>query len=178
MAKKKSVNHVLPVLFVLGMLISLFLTYEHFSPEASKWCTFGSSFDCGIVNKSPYASLDGISYLMTIDFGWNIPLINLTQYGFLVELLISNAFLGFLTLVFLFLLLRAYQQKKQFLWIPAKKALGWMRGILIFGVVYGFYLFLIQHFILQTYCILCIALDIILISSLIIVWRMYHDRSS
>ncbi len=177
MAKKKSVSHVLPVLFVLGMLVSLFLTYEHFSPEASKWCTFGSSFDCGIVNKSPYASIDGISYLMTIDFEWNIPLINLTQYGFFAELFTSNAFLGFLTLVFLLFLLRAYRKKTSCLWITANNVLRWMQGILIFGVLYGFYLFLIQHFILQTYCILCIALDIILVISLIIVWRMNHGSS-
>lgn len=167
----------LQVLFILGMLVSLFLTYEHFSPSASKFCTFGSSFDCGIVNKSPYATLDGISYLMTVDFGWNIPLINLTQYGSFVELLISNAFLGFLTLVFLFFLLRAYKQNKKCLWVSANKTLTWMRGILIFGVLYGFYLFLIQHFLLKTYCILCIVLDIVLIISLIIVWRMYHGNS-
>ncbi|MDP1694300.1 MAG: vitamin K epoxide reductase family protein [Candidatus Woesearchaeota archaeon] len=177
MIKTKKSHKGLYVLFILGMLVSLFLTYEHFSPSASKFCTFGSSFDCGIVNKSPYATLDGISYLMTIDFGWNIPLINLTQYGPVVELLVSNAFLGFLTLIFLFLLLRAYQHTKGFLWIPANKTLSWMQGILIFGVLYGFYLFLIQHFLLQTYCIFCIVLDIVLIVSLIIVWRMNHGKS-
>ena len=177
MIKNNRAYRWLQVLFLLGMLVSLFLTYEHFVPEASKFCTFGASFDCGIVNKSPYATLDGISYLMTIDFGWNIPLINLTQYGPIVELLVSNAFLGFLTLIFLFLLLQAHHQKKKFLWISATKTLSWTQGILIFGVLYGFYLFLIQHFILQTYCILCIALDILLVTSLIIVWRMNHGNS-
>lgn len=166
----------LSLLFILGMLVSLFLTYEHFVPEASKFCTFGTSFDCGIVNKSPYANLDGISYLLTIDFGWNIPLINITQFGFVADLLTSNAFLGFLTLLFLFFLLRAYRRKKKFLWIRPTKALSWMQGILIFGVLYGFYLFLIQHFLLKTYCLLCLMLDVVIILSLIIVWRLKHGR--
>jgi len=166
----------LSILFILGMLVSLFLTYEHFVPEASKFCTFGTSFDCGIVNKSPYANLDGLSYLLTIDFGWNVPMINMTQYGWFADLLTSNAFLGFLTLLFLFLLLRAYLRKKKFLWIQPTKALSWMQGILIFGVLYGFYLFLIQHFLLKTYCLFCLVLDIVLIVSLIIVWRLKHGR--
>lgn len=159
-------------LFVVGMLVALFLVYEHFSPSASKYCTFGESFDCGIVNKSPYATLDGISYLLTIDFGWSLPMINLTQYGAFVELLVSNAFLGFLTLLFLFFLLKAYTKHKSFLWIKSNRILAWMKGILVFGVLYGLYLFLIQHFILKTYCLFCIVLDLILLSSLLMVWRM------
>ncbi len=177
MAVKKRRHVLLPVLLILGMLVSLFLTYEHFVPEASKFCTFGASFDCGIVNKSPYANLDGISYLLTIDLGWTKNMINLTQYGFFAELFTSNAFLGFLTLVFLLFLFLAHQKKTSCLWIQANKTLSWMQGILIFGVLYGFYLFLIQHFILKTYCILCIALDIVLVISLIIVWRMNHGSS-
>ncbi len=176
MVLKNSTHRWLFFFFIAGMLVSLFLTYEHFSPEASKWCTFGSSFDCGIVNKSPYANLDGFSYLLTVDFGWNISLINLTQYGFVADLLTSNAFLGFLTLLFLFLLLKAYQRDKRFLWVRPNKALAWMQGILIFGVVYGSYLFLIQHFLLKTYCLFCLALDVVLIASLTIVWRLHHDR--
>jgi uncharacterized membrane protein len=60
--KKNTPRLILNVLLVIGMLLSLFLVYEHFSPAASKFCTFGESLDCGIVNKSPYANLDGISY--------------------------------------------------------------------------------------------------------------------
>ncbi len=160
----------LSILFLLGMLVSLFLTYEHFSPAASKFCTFGSSFDCGIVNKSPYANIDGLSYLLTIDFGLSLPLLDLKQYGFFADLLTSQAFLGFLTLLLLWLLLRAHQKRKSFLWIKTENILSWMQGILLFGVIYGFYLFLIQHFILQTYCLFCLILDIILIASLTLVW--------
>ena len=110
---KNKKNNILKIFLVIGMLISLFLIYEHFSETASEFCTFGTSFDCGIVNKSPYSTLDGISYLLTIDYGLNLPLINLTPNLFL-EFIFSNAFLGFLTLLFLFFLLLNYEKKKGF----------------------------------------------------------------
>jgi len=166
---RKRLNY-FSVLLIIGMLISLFLVYEHFSPSASKFCTFGNSFNCGIVNKSPYANLDGISYLLTIDFGLNIPLVTISDLNPFFNLITSNAFLGFLTLLFLFFLAKANYKNQKFLFIDNKKTLKWLKGITLFGVIYGFYLFLIQHFILKTYCIFCIALDLVLILLLIIVW--------
>lgn len=154
------------------MLVSLFLVYEHFSPTASKYCTFGEGFDCGIVNKSPYAMLDGIFYLMTFDFKWSTPYINISDIHPIFELLLSNAFLGFLTLVLLLAMLIYRTKNKDLLWIKNENLHKWMKGIAIFGVVYGFYLFLIQHYILKTYCLFCIVLDILLISILIIIWRI------
>lgn len=154
------------VILLMGMLISLFLVYEHFSPSASKFCTFGNSFDCGIVNKSPYANIDGISYLLTIDFSLPIPLINISGINLFFDLMTSNAFLGFLTLLFLFFLIKSYREGKGMLWMERNSILSWCRGILIFSVIYGFYLFLIQHLILKTYCIFCLVLDIILLTSL------------
>ncbi|AJF61161.1 TPA: hypothetical protein HA239_05105 [Candidatus Woesearchaeota archaeon] len=168
----KDANKILNVLLVLGMLVSLFLLYEHFSPNASQFCNFGAGLDCGIVNKSPYANIDGLSYLFTIDFGWSLPLINLSGMNWFFDLLTANAFLGFLTLVFLFFLAKAHKEKKGFLFIEKNSTLNWMKGITAFGVAYGFYLFLIQHFILKTYCVYCLALDVILVASLVVVWRM------
>ena len=96
----KKLEIFIKVFLILGILISLFLLYEHFSYTADRFCTFGESLNCGIVNKGPYSTLDGISYLLTIDFGLNIPFINLNQYGIIVEFLTTNSFLGLLTLVF------------------------------------------------------------------------------
>src|SRR3989344_2808480 len=84
------------IVLVIGMLISLFLVYEHFTPTASKFCSFGKGFDCGIVNKSPYANIDGISYLLTIDFGLDLPLINISGINLFFDFITSNAFLGLL----------------------------------------------------------------------------------
>ena len=168
LTKKRLVN--LRILLIIGMLISLFLLYEHFSPSLSKFCTFGESIDCGIVNKSPYANLDGISYLLTIDFALPIPLINISDINIFFNIITSNAFLGFLTLLFLLFLAKANYKNQKFLFIEKNKTLLWLKGITLFGVIYGFYLFLIQHYILKTYCIFCIALDIVLITLMIIVW--------
>lgn len=158
---------ILNIFLILGMLIALFLVYEHFSESASEFCSFGASLDCGIVNKSPYANLDGISYLLTIDFGLNLPFINIAGINPFFDFLTSNAFLGFLTLVLMFFLARANYKNKEFLFIKRDKTINWMLAIAMFGVAYGFYLFLIQHFVLKTYCIFCLGLDITLIGQLI-----------
>jgi uncharacterized membrane protein len=157
---------------VLGMLLSAILIWEHFSPTASEFCKFGEALDCGIVNKSPYANLDGFSYLLTIDFGLPIPLINISGINAFFDFITANAFLGFLTLLFLFFLVMAKNKGRDFLWIKSDSIRKWTVGILIFGVAYGFYLFLIQQFILETYCIFCLGLDIVLIISLVLAWRI------
>lgn len=154
------------------MLISLFLLYEHFTPSASKFCTFGNNFDCGIVNKSPYANVDGLSYLLTIDLGLNLPIVDLAGINWFFDLMTSNAFLGLLTLIFMGLLFDSYFKKKDFFFIKKKATIVWLRYITLFGVFYGGYLFLVQHFILKTYCIFCIALDVVLLTLFILTWRL------
>jgi|SRR3989338_2450008 len=157
----------LSITLIIGMLISIFLVYEHFSPKGSELCHIVSGFDCGIVNKSPYANADGIFYLLTIDFNLNLPLINISEMNVFFDLITSNAFLGLLILLFLFILNN--NPHKKILWIKQKDNKKWIIGILIFSVIYGpIYLFAIQHFILYTYCLFCILLDLVLITALII----------
>ncbi len=171
---KKTLSIILNILLIIGMFSALFLVYEHFSPSASKFCTFGTSFDCGIVNKSPYANLDGLSYLLTIDFNLPIPLIDISSINLFLDLLTSNAFLGFLTLLLIFLLRTKFKNKK-LLWIAPEKNTKWVIGLLTFGIIYGFYLFLIQHYILKTYCIFCLILDAAILGSLIIMWKLKNE---
>ena len=162
----------LEVLLVIGILISLFLLYEHFSPSASKYCTFGESFDCGIVNKGPYANIDGFSYLLSIDYGLPLPLIDLTRYGWFADLITANSFLAALILLFTFCLVRAFKRNTSCMFVAREKTLPWIRGILTVSVIYGLYLIYIQHFILKTYCIFCLGLDVVLIAAFIIAWRI------
>ena len=163
----------LQILLVIGMLVSLFLVYEHFSTKQSKFCTFDDSpFDCGIVNKSPYASLDGISFLLTLDFGLPIPLVQIDEIHWILDLLTGNAFLGFLTLLFVFFLIRAKQKEKGLWWIKEAHVQRWIAWLLTFGVLYGAYLFFIQHYILKIYCLFCLILDLILITACIIAWTL------
>ncbi|MGV8142396.1 MAG: vitamin K epoxide reductase family protein [Candidatus Pacearchaeota archaeon] len=169
--EQRKISLVLNILLVIGMLVALFLVYEHFSATASKYCTFGESFNCGIVNKSPYANLDGLSYLLTIDFNLPLPLIDISGINWFFDILTSNAFLGFLTLLLIFLLRTTFKNKK-LLWIRQQQNLKWTRGLLLFGLIYGIYLIYIQHFILKTYCLFCIILDIVLLSSTIIAYNL------
>lgn len=161
----------LSIFLVIGILISAFLIYEHFSISASKFCTFGEGFNCGIVNKSPYANLDGISYLLTIDFNLPLPLIDISGINIFFDFITTNAFLGLLTLFFVLMLNLKYKKDK-FLFVQKKSNVKWIRGIMVFSIVYGFYLFLIQHFILKTYCIFCLALDAAILISLILSFKI------
>ena len=151
------------IVILLGLMVSGFLVYEHFAETASEFCNIGEGFDCGIVNKSPYANLDGIFFLLVIEKGWSIPYINLSSINVFFDLLTSVAFLGFWSLILL-LCLNVSNKNDDFLWITSNKKEAWIKGITAFGVVFGGYLFLIQHFVLKTYCIFCLGLDMILIT--------------
>jgi uncharacterized membrane protein len=165
----KKVFTLLNILLIIGMADSVFLLYEHFAPSASKFCQFGQSFDCGVVNKSPYANIDGLSYLLTIDYKLPIPYFNISGINAFFDLITANAFLGFLTLLIIFGLNVARYKNRAFLGIAPKQNKKWVIGLLIFGIVYGGgYLFYIQHAILKTYCIFCIVLDITMVVSLIV----------
>jgi uncharacterized membrane protein len=166
--------HIIQMIVVLGMLISLYLLYQHFSPSSSVFCNFGEGLDCGIVNKSPYSTLDGITYFLVFDLGLNVKLLDFRNYGFLIELLQTNAFLGFLILLTKLFLLRAHKKQKHFSFIKQHRVLSWLKVLSLLSIVYGIFLIYIQHSILKTYCVFCLVLDLVLIIIFIYVWRQKH----
>ncbi len=157
------------IIFV-GMLLSLYLLYAHFVPEGNRLCTFGQMFNCDIANKSPYANLDGISYLLTIEFNLPLPLITIADTHPILDFLTTNSFLGFLTLLIILTLVRRRYYSRDFMFIEYQKIQSWLRGITLFSVLYGVYLIFVQHYILKTYCIFCLALDLVLFSVFLLVW--------
>ena len=156
----KHLDIIICILLVLGMFFSLFLIFLHFSPSP-KICNISESFDCDIVNKGPYANIDGISYLLTMDLGLSLPIINPSKIHWSLDLLTSNSFLGLLTLLLLAALFYAKKKGMDFIFIKNRIIIYWIKGILIFSIIYSFYLFFVQAFILKTYCIFCITLEII-----------------
>ncbi len=154
---------------VLGIALSLFLLHEHFAETPSTICNVGASFDCGVVNKGPYANIDGLSYLLTIEWGLPLPLIQFPDNKVL-DLLTANAFFGLLTMVALLGMAWNYYKGKNFLFLSSERILPWMKKSLLGGVLYGGFLFFIQHSVLRTYCLFCLGLDFVLISLLILVW--------
>jgi len=161
----------LTIILIVGLAVSAFLAYEHFSPSASEFCSFGEGLDCGIVNKSPYANLDGIFYLLAIDYEIYWAFFNVSDIHPILDFLTMNAFWGFLTLLFVILLNTKYKNR-DFLFFTKERNVYWIRGILAFGMLYGLYLIYIQHYILQTWCIFCLALDAVLLSANITAWRI------
>jgi len=165
MRRNLQYDRLMSIVLLIGILLSLFLLYEKYDASASVVCTFGESFNCGTVSKSPYAQVDGIFYLMAIEYGWPVPLIDISGKGFIFDLLTSNSFLGFITLLFLFGL---HITKKKFLFVASRDKDRITRIIVALSVLYAAYLLYIQHSILQTYCVFCIGLDFVILVAFIL----------
>lgn len=55
---KKNFNLIIAVLSILGLIVSIYLTYLHFAGSQAAFCSEGS--DCDLVRQSSYSSLLGI----------------------------------------------------------------------------------------------------------------------
>jgi vitamin-K-epoxide reductase (warfarin-sensitive) len=53
-------RYVLVALAALGMVVSALALREHYRTEGDAPCSINERWDCGIVNKSPYAMLAGV----------------------------------------------------------------------------------------------------------------------
>jgi vitamin-K-epoxide reductase (warfarin-sensitive) len=53
-------RYLLVVLAALGMVVSALALREHYRTEGDAPCSINERWDCGIVNKSPYAMLAGV----------------------------------------------------------------------------------------------------------------------
>jgi len=170
--KTKSTSSVLFVAIIillsLGILDALFLTYLHLSPDSSRFCGAGE-FNCDIVNKGAYSTLDGVSYFLVMDLGVSAPIIDLASRNWVLNLLLSNAFLGTITLVIVLFLVICFKKEKHIGELSPAGMLRLVRWLLFIGVLYGTYLFYIQKAILKTYCLYCLILDGILLGSLALV---------
>ena len=48
------------VLSLAGMIVSLVSLQRHYAKSATAYCEFGQKFNCDIVNRSQYSTLEGI----------------------------------------------------------------------------------------------------------------------
>jgi vitamin-K-epoxide reductase (warfarin-sensitive) len=67
----------------LALLDSAYLIYIHYKPSdsASEFCTFGESFNCDIVNKSPFAEFLDVPVAIW-GFATYLLLLGISIYGF------------------------------------------------------------------------------------------------
>jgi uncharacterized membrane protein len=130
------------LLSFLAMLVTAYLTYMHFDPGASSFCTINETLNCDIVNQSPWSIVD---------------------LGF-VE--IPVAIMGFVTYLILFVvpigLIKKWNYQKIHKWLRPGIVLKLLKWLSIVGFVFSLYLTYIEAFVLQAWCLLCVAQQILI----------------
>ncbi len=144
------------ILTFMGIVDSLYLTHAHYNPNALGWCDISPEFNCDIVNRSEFSTLDG-----TINFFLG------TYYDFPV----SNALLS--AFVFSLLFTVGVMLYLKMSWKLTLKQIRYT-ALIILGVsaLFGLFLIYVQHVLLMTWCVLCITLDFIIFASLFCLWMV------
>jgi uncharacterized membrane protein len=118
---------------ILGVLLSLYMTWLHYKPGNSSFCTINEQFDCEAVNKSRYSELFGM------------PVALLGVFGYFVILLTA------------FSILAGYDWS----WLSKRLKPRHCHWVLFVFAALGFlvsvYLSIVQAFVLHTWCVICIA---------------------
>ena len=128
----------LAILALIAMIDAAYLTFLHFAPSGSSFCDIGPGFSCGIVNKSEFSEVLGVPV----------------------------ASLGFLTFLIIFILsTKIARGRKESQKVKYAK---WILFLLSISAIFSVYLIYVQAVFLLSFCILCLFLDLIIFTSLII----------
>ena len=162
MDKKKKLK-ILYITSLLAMVVSIFLIYQHYNPEESKFCNFGESFSCDIVNKGEYSTIDGeINLIMSMLFG---------GYYF-IYLPIPNSIISFF--IFLFItggIIKLYKNKTYF-GMKGEKIFKIIKILLVLSLIYALFLVYIEAAIIKSWCIFCLALDTLILIMVVTIFSM------
>lgn len=151
---KKRLFVFLSVVIFLAILDSIYLTYLHYSEESS-FCDISASLNCDVVNRGEFSTLDGV--------------IN-HFFGTYIVLPIPNAVISIVVFLIIYLCLYLLYSGKRIFNIRQGHILNFVKSLLIISIIYALILIYIEAFILYTFCILCLALDILIILTTIGVW--------
>ena len=146
MKGKDNLHGITTFLFIamlLGIATSTYLTYLHYAPTGSGFCDISEGLNCDIVNKSIYSEIFGIPIAVT---------------GGLTFILVA-----LLTLVVKKGKAISFGKKR----ISQKAIAKLILTILIFSALFALYLVYIEAFLLYTFCVLCLFIDLIILVSLI-----------
>ena len=59
-AKWKALMRAISLIAFSGIVVSSFSLYHHYATSETRFCRFGQSFDCDLVNRSPYSTMAGV----------------------------------------------------------------------------------------------------------------------
>jgi len=159
------------IILAVGFIFNLFILYDVYAkPEGDpSLCAFGENFDCGAVAKSPYANFDGIVYYANLIFDWNLPY---PIFPIPNPIMLIIIFAGWIFLAF------RYKADRGLFGLTARQIGYFLLATATFGVLYAAYLFHISWNVLETFCIFCLGLDIVMVSSLAILIYIFkrHPR--
>lgn len=143
---KKSLILIILILSLLGMPLTIYLTFLHFKPEASTFCNFNEQFNCDIVNKSTYSEILGIPIAII-------------------------GFIGYL-LFFVLSYLKLINLKKKNKNNNDKELTKYLLYLALISFLFSIYLTFLEAFVIFAWCILCIIsgimVTVILITSVLL----------
>ncbi len=127
---------------LLALPVTGYLIYMHYAPEASDFCEINDTLNCDIVNKSQW------SY---IDLGFvDVPV----------------AIMGFVTYLIFFVvgigLLRSWKFENVWKGLNRNVVIMLLRWLAVVGFLFSLYLTYIEAFVLQAWCVFCIAQQILI----------------
>jgi vitamin-K-epoxide reductase (warfarin-sensitive) len=88
-------KYALVILAIFGMIVSALALREHYRTEGDSPCSINDRWDCGIVNKSPYAMLAGIPVAAIGIFGYFLMAAIAWRRAYVVVLALAAVGLGF-----------------------------------------------------------------------------------
>ena len=154
MRKSTTINTLL-IICMLGIVTSAYLIKIHYSTSSSAFCNFSQSVNCDIVNKSDYS-------LFPPAFGIPVAILGLA---------------GFLAAILLLMLIRKQQSLSFFdERITPRQLSNILFYLFLISLVFAAYLLYIEAFILYSFCILCLLLDLLIVAALILSHQLKNSR--
>ncbi|MFH1063808.1 MAG: vitamin K epoxide reductase family protein [Candidatus Woesearchaeota archaeon] len=147
--KVRPVLSVMLFLLILGLLVSIYLTWLHFKPSIGSFCSINETFDCITVAKSGYSSI----------FGVPVSFIGI---------------LGYITMIVICVRLILKESGK-----IRKLNTHLLNMILLvissLGVMFMSYLTVVQAVVIKSLCVMCLVIDVVIFSVFILsVVNHYH----
>lgn len=138
------------IISVLSIIISAYLTYLHYS-DTSSFCNFSEGLSCDVVNKSIYSEFPP---------GSGIPV----------------SLMGIITFLIVLLVLYYIKNDKEIYFgrkkIGRRELSEFLFYLMILSLIFALYLVYTEAFLILSFCVLCLVLDIFIILVLVLSYKL------